>query len=119
MEVQGFIKKVQDAQVVSDKFTKREVWVETTDQYPQTLNIQFTQDKCSLLDSYKVGDSVTIGINLNGRTWTSPQGEEKCFNTITGWMIKKSDEGSNSISVKGNIEKNFQEDAVVNDDLPF
>lgn len=94
MEVQGLIKKVQETQVVSDKFSKREIWIETTDQYPQVLNIQFTQDKCSLLDSCKIGESVTIGINLNGRTWTSPQGEEKCFNTINGWMIKKSDEVS-------------------------
>ena len=114
MEVQGFIRKVQDAQVVSDKFTKREVWVETINQFPQTLNIQFTQDKCSLLDSYKVGDYVTIGINLNGRTWTSPQGEEKCFNTITGWMIKKSDEDSTPTPPPVSMDDNNERDS-----LPF
>jgi len=96
MEVVGFIKKVLETQQVSEKFSKREVWVETTDQYPQTLNIQFTQDKCAVLDGFKVGDSVKIGINLNGRTWTSPQGEEKCFNTITGWRIEKEGSVSNN-----------------------
>jgi len=114
MEVQGFIKKVLDAQVVSDKFTKREIWVETTDQYPQTLNIQFTQDKCSVLDGFKIGDSVKIGINLNGRTWTSPQGEEKCFNTITGWKIEKED-SNNSAPAPQVVDMNAGSD----DDLPF
>jgi len=114
MEVQGFIKKVLDAQQVSEKFTKREIWVETTDQYPQTLNIQFTQDKCSVLDGFKVGESVKIGINLNGRTWTSPQGEEKCFNTITGWRIEKTE---------GNQESTLPPapslDVNADSDLPF
>jgi len=96
MEISGFIKKVMQTEVVSDKFSKRQLWVETTDQYPQTLNIQFTQDKCAVLDWFKVGDSVKIGINLNGRTWTSPQGEEKCFNTITGWRIEKEDNANNA-----------------------
>ena len=115
MEVQGFVKKVLETQVVSDKFSKREIWVETTDQYPQTLNIQFTQDKCSLLDSYKEGDKVSIGINLNGRLWTSPQGEEKCFNTITGWKIEKSTSANNA-QAQAPQPVNLDVDT---DDLPF
>ena len=115
MEVQGFIKKVLDAQQVSEKFTKREIWVETTDQYPQTLNIQFTQDKCSVLDGFKVGDSVKIGINLNGRTWTSPQGEEKCFNTITGWKIEKTDSANNTQVAPQPVDMSSD----VEDSLPF
>ena len=115
MEISGFIKKVLDAQQVSDKFTKREIWVETADQYPQTLNIQFTQDKCSILDGFKVGDSVKIGINLNGRTWTSPQGEEKCFNTITGWKIEKADATSTPAPQPVNMD--LADDG--SDSLPF
>lgn len=115
MEVQGFVKKVLETQVVSDKFSKREIWVETADQYPQTLNIQFTQDKCGLLDSYKVGDKVSIGINLNGRLWTSPQGEEKCFNTINGWKIEKSTSANNA---QAQAPKPVNLD-VDTDDLPF
>ena len=87
MEVKGKIKLVNATQVVSDKFSKRTMVVVTNDQYPQEIEIQFTQDKCSLLDGMFPGAEVTVGVNLRGRCWVNPQGEEKYFNTIEGWKI--------------------------------
>ena len=87
MEVSGKVKLVNATQVVSDKFSKRTLVVVTSDTYPQEIEIQFTQDKCSLLDGIRPGQEVTIGVNLRGRMWTNPQGEEKYFNTIEGWKI--------------------------------
>ena len=40
-----------------------------------------------MLDRYKVGQDVSIGINLNGREWVNPEGETKYFNSIRGWKI--------------------------------
>ena len=74
---------------VSEKFTKRDVVVTTDEQYPQDISVQFVQDKCELLDAYKVGDDVKIGINLRGREWVNPQGVAVYFNTIQGWNISK------------------------------
>lgn len=89
-EVIGKIKFIGSTQSVSDKFSKREMVVETSEQYPQLISIEFNQDKCSLLDKYAVGDQVTVGINLRGREWTDPNsGVIKYFNTIQGWNIKK------------------------------
>jgi single-stranded DNA-binding protein len=93
MEVTGLIKRISDTQKVSERFQKREVVVTTEEQYPQHLSIEFIQDKTSLLDSYREGDRVNIGINLRGREWTSPQGEVKYFNTIQGWRIEKQGSG--------------------------
>jgi len=87
MEVSGKVKLVNATQVVSDKFSKRTLVVVTSDTYPQEIEVQFTQDKCSLLDGIRPGQEVTIGVNLRGRMWTNPQGEEKYFNTIEGWKI--------------------------------
>ena len=87
MEVKGNIKVINDTQVISDKFSKREFVVTTNDTYPQDILIQLTQDKCSLLDMFKVGQDVDVSINLRGREWTSPKGEVKYFNTIEGWKI--------------------------------
>ena len=89
MEVKGNIKVINPTQIVSEKFSKRELVVTTNDTYPQDILIQFTQDKCSILDSYKIGQNVNVSINLRGREWTSPQGEVKYFNTIEGWRIEK------------------------------
>ena len=87
MEVKGNIKVINDTQVISDKFSKREFVVTTNDTYPQDILIQLTPDKCGLLDIFKVGQNVEVSINLRGREWTSPKGEVKYFNTIEGWKI--------------------------------
>jgi hypothetical protein len=93
MEIKGQVKRILDTKIVSEKFKNRALHVETADQYPQTIEVIFTQDKTAMLDSYKPGDVVTIGINLKGREWTNPQGEIKVFNTCEGWKITK-DESS-------------------------
>jgi uncharacterized protein (DUF2132 family) len=90
MEVIGKIKMIdQTKEVGSAGFKKRDVVVTTDEQYPQHILVQFVQDKCDLLNSYKVGESVKIDINLRGREWTNPQGEAVYFNTIQGWRISK------------------------------
>lgn len=89
MEVSGIVKRISDTQQISGSFKKREIVVTTEEQYPQHLSIEFVQDKTDLLNNYRDGDKVTIGINLRGREWTSPQGEVKFFNSIQGWKIDK------------------------------
>lgn len=90
MEITGKIKFIGSTQQVSDKFSKREVVVSTSEQYPQHISIEFNQDKCAVLDKYSVGDQVTVGINLRGREYTdSKSGLIKYFNSIQGWNIKK------------------------------
>ncbi|MGV3697590.1 DUF3127 domain-containing protein [Flavobacterium sp.] len=89
MEVTGKIKVINPEQQVSASFKKRELVVATEEQYPQFISINFVQDKCDLLNNYKVGEAVKVSINLRGREWTNPQGETKYFNDIQGWRIEK------------------------------
>jgi hypothetical protein len=85
----GKIKAIGAEQIVSAAFKKRELVVTTDEQYPQHIMIEFTQDKCDLLNKYKLGDGVIVGINLRGREWINPKGEAKYFNSIQGWKIEK------------------------------
>jgi len=89
MEVVGKVKFVGEEQAVSTSFKKREVVVTTEEQYPQHILIEFAQDKCDLLNNFKIGEAVKVGINLRGREWVNPQGETKYFNQIQGWKIFK------------------------------
>lgn len=89
MEVSGKIKVINAEQQVSASFRKRELVVTTEEQYPQHIMVEFTQDKCDLLNSYKVGEGVKVSINIRGREWVSPQGETKYFNSIQGWRIER------------------------------
>ena len=89
MEVTGKIKVISAEQQVSASFKKRELVVTTEEQYPQSIMIEFVQDKSDLLNNFTVGDNVKVSINLGGREWVNPQGETKYFNSIKGWRIEK------------------------------
>ncbi len=89
MEVTGKVKVVGAEQQVSPTFKKRELVVTTDEQYPQSIMIEFVQDKSDLLNTVSVGENVKVSINLGGREWVNPQGETKYFNSIKGWRIEK------------------------------
>ena len=89
MEVSGKIKVINAEQQVSASFKKRELVVTTEEQYPQFISINFVQDKCDILNNFKVGEPVKVAINLRGREWVSPQGETKYFNDIQGWKVER------------------------------
>jgi Domain of unknown function (DUF3127) len=90
MEVVGKIKLVGEAKNVgSGSFLKRDLVVTTDEQYPQHISIDFVQDKCDLLNNYKVGENVKVSINLRGREWADPQGAIKYFNSVVGWRIER------------------------------
>ena len=118
MEVQGTIKAIgETATIWSKRFRKRELVITTDEQYPQSILVEFVQDKCDLLDKFEVGKNVKIGINLRGREWVNPQGETKYFNSIQGWNI-------NSFVTEGDKDKlhaplmtEAQKEAL--EDLPF
>lgn len=96
MELQGIVKKISDIQTFASGFQKRELVLLTQEQYPQPINIEFLQEKINLLDNVSEGENIKIGINIKGREWTSPQGEVKYFNSITGWRLEKLAEASSA-----------------------
>lgn len=91
MQVIGKVKVINPEQHVSASFKKRELVVTTDEQYPQHILIEFNQDKCDLLNNLRVGQNVTVSINLRGREWVNPQGESKYFNSIQGWRVEAQD----------------------------
>ncbi len=124
MEVAGKIKVLGETQTFGNNgFRKREVVVTTDEQYPQMLMVEFIQDKCDLLNSFKVGDDVKININLRGREWINPEGVAKYFNSIQGWRIEKvsTDAGASvppvdTVEPFTPVDSSSEGDA---DDLPF
>ena len=115
MEVQGIIKLIGETETFGNDFTKCNVVITTEEQYPQHLQIEFVKDKIALLSSYKIGDSVKIGINLRGREWVNPEGVSKYFNSIQGWNINKA-EGTAQPLADAPTTPIAEEE---HDDLPF
>ena len=103
MELRGVIKKIGDLQDFPSGFQKRELVIVTEEQYPQPISIEFLKEKGDLLNQLNEGDKVNVSINIGGREWTSPQGDVKYFNSITGWKIEKS-EGSTPAEPSGKVK---------------
>jgi single-strand DNA-binding protein len=75
----------QTEEVGSKGFTKRLLVVHNGEQYDPTVPIEFKKDKCALLDSLRVGQTVTVSINLGGREY-----QGRYFPSLTGWKIEAS-----------------------------
>ena len=125
MEVLGKVKVINAEQQVSASFKKRELVVTTDEQYPQHIMIEFTQDKCDILNNYSIGDAVKVSINLRGREWVNQQGETKYFNSFQGWRIEKTQSDATAAQMIPPVPAaetfapatDFKEEE--HDDLPF
>jgi len=114
----GVIKVLHPTVQVSDKFSKREfVVTDNTGMYPQDIQFQATQDKCSMLDGLNVGQQVEVSFNIRGREWINPQGEAKYFNSLEAWRV----EGSiNPVSnMQPPLPTSTPSEPLPDDDLPF
>lgn len=111
------IKKINETEAVgTNNFLVRKIWVQTQEQYPQTLEVQFTQNNCVVLDNFAEGQVVDISINLRGREWTNKEGKTMVFNSINGWLIIPSQDKTNSTADANNSN---DDKSVGKDGLPF
>ena len=90
MEVTGILKLVKETKQVSEKFQNRKFVVTTLEQYPQVIELELQGNKVDIIDAYNVGQEIVCDINLRGRMWINPQGEEQYFNSIVCWKIQPS-----------------------------
>jgi single-strand DNA-binding protein len=129
-DVQGKLHEIFDEQQVSDKFRKREFVLEIPDgSYTQFIKFQLTQDKCNLLDQFKVGEDVKVTFNLSGKPFTK-NGTTMYFTNLSAWRLESADAGAgnNNASNAGNnraaspqqpaMTSSFISDEADND-LPF
>jgi hypothetical protein len=108
MEVKGKVKVVGTTEEVGAKgFKKRLIVVETEETYPQSIPVEFVQDKCSLLDPVQIGSDVVISINLRGSEYNG-----RYYVQLQGWKI----DVSNPIIADSRTPL---ADLVPKDDLPF
>ena len=87
-EVQGRLHEIFDEVQVSDKFRKREFVLEIPDgSFTQHVKFQLTQDKCGVVDQYKIGDEVKVNFNLSGKPFTK-NGTTMYFTNLQAWRIE-------------------------------
>lgn len=91
VELTGQLKVVNQKEVISDKFTKREIVIatDTDTQYPQPICIQLNQKIIDSVDNLQIGTFLKVSCNLRGREWFNPtKNITQYFNTIEAWKIE-------------------------------
>ena len=85
----GIITEIFPIQQISSTFSKREFILQTdvnTD-YPQFIKIEIIdKDLMNKIELFN-GDEAEVFINIRGRKWTNPKGEDVYFNSIVAWRI--------------------------------
>ena len=116
-DLTGKVKLIQDAQTFGSGFTKREMVVVVEDgKYPQEINLEFVQDKVSLLDTVQVGQEVTVTFDIRGREYNG-----RYFNNLQGWKIQAGEAAPAAADEKPpaadkDVPADFDE---YEDDIPF
>tara|TARA_R110002020_G_scaffold461179_1_gene680008 strand:+ start:48 stop:401 length:354 start_codon:yes stop_codon:yes gene_type:complete len=97
----GTIDTINETQVISETFSKREfVLTDNDENYPSFIAFELIKDNCNLLDNYKIGDKITVSFNLEGRKWLNPKTNiERTFNTLKVWKIEGQESAEPSLGV--------------------
>jgi hypothetical protein len=91
-EIKGkLIEKYEPVQV-TDRFRKREFVIEYRENagssdFVENIKFQLTQDRCDLVDRFKLGEDVKINFNIRGRRWEK-DGNVSYFNNLEAWKIE-------------------------------
>ena len=117
-KITGKLKMINDEQVLSERFKKREFVLTDFIQYPQDLMFQLTNENCNLINNFAVGDEIEVFFNLRGKEWINPAGESKYFNSFDAWKVQKMRSSAvEKNEIKSDLPKGLEPDD--NDVLPF
>jgi len=119
-KIEGEIVVIDNEQVFSSKFKKRDFVIKTKDgNYDQFLKFQLVNDRCDLIDKYKAGQEITVHFNLSGRGYDKG-GDTVYFTNLVAWRIE-GDAAKKEVPTY-QTKLGSKQPVVVNDmneDLPF
>lgn len=98
-ELSGKLLEIFPTQEVSASFKKREFVIEKSESvndrvFTDVIKFQLIQDRCALLDSYKLGEEVKVTFNIKGSKWEK-EGRTNYFVNLDVWRMEKVAAGNN------------------------
>jgi len=121
-EVEGNLIVKEDTVDISASFKKREFVIEVINErnadWNDFVKFQLIQDKCSLLDPFKLGDHLKVSFNLKGRKWEK-DGRVNYFTNLEAWRIETSASSNVAPPTPPPFAETDIPPAEPQDDLPF
>lgn len=124
-ELTGTLKEIFPTEQKSDRFSKREFVVETSESngdrtFTDYIKFQTINDKCAMLDSFNTGDTVKVSFNIKGNRWEKNDGSVSYFTNLDAWRVESVAQGGESAPVYESSPTHTESDAPpFEDDLPF
>jgi single-strand DNA-binding protein len=81
LKLEGKIEKIGQEEKF-DKLTKKSMLLTTNDKYPQTVQLDFINDKVKELLKFNVGDNVSVDFNVRSNEYKG-----KYYTNLQGWKI--------------------------------
>lgn len=123
LEIEGSLIVKEDVIDISASFKKREFVIEVFNErnadWNDFVKFQLTQDKCALIEPFKLGDKLKVSFNLRGRKWEK-DGKVSYFTNLEAWRVEsaananKAEQQSPPPFIEADIPP-----ADPQDDLPF
>ena len=90
-ELKGKLIVKNDVQQITATFQKREFVVECEENnagrvFTDYIKFQLVQDKCAILDQYKIGDTINVTFSIKGTKWEK-EGNTNYFTNLNAWKI--------------------------------
>ena len=111
IKISGTVHKIGEVQQITEKFSKRQLVIDTGDKFAPYLPIDFSGKNLDAPTRLSVGQEVTVYLNLGGR-----ESKGKFWPNISGWKIVAGEGGSNSPEPESWDQSNNDEDE---DSIPF
>ena len=115
---QGRLILIGEIETFESGFSKRQIVIDTGD-YPQQVAFELVKDKANLIESYQIGDSMTVHFNLRGNEYKG-----RHYVNLQAWKlegVKSADPATqhqyNPPSHQRTIAPSLQVD--MQDDIPF
>jgi len=108
----------------TESFRVREFVIETSEDVnariiTNYIKFQATQDRCDILERFKLGDTVKVHFNLRGNKWEK-NGQVSYFTNLDAWRIENAGvQGNSGAAPQDNFPPPPTDQGGFADDLPF
>ena len=87
-------------------------------EFSDYIKFQLTQDRCSLIDEFKINDEIRVSFNIRGNRWEK-DGKVNYFTNLDVWKIEKTQSDQSAIPPEPAGADDIPEPPEELDDLPF
>lgn len=92
-EAQGRLVAIYQTVQRSEKFRTREFVIEVTEELRERtitnyIKFQLVQDRTTIMDSFKVGDTIKVQFNIKGSKWER-DGQTNYISNLDAWRVEQ------------------------------